>query len=191
MPTGDKSGRPAGVGNHGKLVLDFLPAADPVQRPNIQFITPDTPEQLAATRLIFREYAEQLGIDLCFQNFEAELAELPGEYDEPEGTLLLALVDGEVAGCCALRALDSVDYPNAGEMKRLYVRNAFRRFGLGRQLAEAILEAARVAGYSSVLLDTLDDMESARALYAELGFAEIPPYYHNPIPGAHYLKVDL
>ena len=90
-----------------------------MQRPNIQFITPDTPEQLAATRLIFREYAEQLGIDLCFQNFEAELAELPGEYDEPEGTLLLALVDGEVAGCCALRALDSVDYPNAGEMKRL------------------------------------------------------------------------
>ena len=84
-----------------------------------------------------------------------------------------------------------MDYPNAGEMKRLYVRNTFRRLGLGRQLAEAILDAARVAGYSSVLLDTLDDMESARALYAELGFSEIPPYYHNPIPGAHNLKVDL
>jgi putative acetyltransferase len=162
-----------------------------VQRPSIQFITPDTPAQLAATRLIFREYADQLGVDLCFQNFEGELADLPGEYDEPEGTLLLALVDGEVAGCCALRALDAVDYPNSSEMKRLYVRKPFRRFGLGRQLAEAILDAARVAGYHSVLLDTLDDMESARALYAELGFAEIPPYYHNPIAGAHYLKVDL
>ncbi|MGH8803834.1 MAG: GNAT family N-acetyltransferase, partial [Polaromonas sp.] len=104
-----------------------------MQRPSIQFITPATPEQLSATRLIFAEYAEQLGVDLCFQNFEAELAGLPGEYDAPEGALLLALVDGEVAGCCALRALDAVDYPNAGEMKRLYVRKAFRGFGLGRQ----------------------------------------------------------
>ncbi|MGH8830999.1 MAG: GNAT family N-acetyltransferase, partial [Polaromonas sp.] len=154
-----------------------------MQRPSIQFITPATPEQLSATRLIFTEYAEQLGVDLCFQNFEAELAGLPGEYDAPEGALLLALVDGEVAGCCALRALDAVDYPNAGEMKRLYVRKAFRGFGLGRQLAEAVLDGARVAGYHSVLLDTLDDMEAARALYTELGFVEIPPYYHNPIAG--------
>lgn len=160
-------------------------------RPSIQIITPDTPEQLAATRQIFSEYAEQLGIDLCFQNFEAELAGLPGEYCAPTGALLLALVDGEIAGCCALRALDSVDYPNAAEMKRLYVRKAFRRFGLGRQLVEAVLDAARMAGYHCVLLDTLDDMESARALYADLGFADIPPYYHNPVPGAHYLKVDL
>jgi len=162
-----------------------------VPQPTIQFITPASPEQLAAIRQIFIEYAEQLGIDLCFQNFEAELADLPGEYSVPTGSLLLALVDEEIAGCCGLRALDSVDYPNAAEMKRLYVRKAFRRFGLGRQLAETVLDAARVAGYHSVLLDTLDDMESARALYAELGFAAIPPYYHNPIPGAHYLKVDL
>ncbi|SFC80266.1 Ribosomal protein S18 acetylase RimI [Polaromonas sp. OV174] len=162
-----------------------------MQRPSIEFITPVTPEQLAATRQIFAEYAEQLGIDLCFQNFEAELADLPGEYEGPAGALLLALVDGEIAGCCALRAIASVDYPNAAEMKRLYVRKAFRRFGLGRQLAEAILDAARMAGYHSVLLDTLDDMETARTLYAELGFVEIPPYYHNPIAGAHYLKVDL
>ena len=105
--------------------------------------------------------------------------------------MLLALVDGEIAGCCGLRALDSVDYPNAAEMKRLYVRKAFRRFGLGRQLAEAMLDKSRMAGYQSVLLDTLDDMESARALYAELGFVDIPPYYHNPMSGAHYLKVDL
>ena len=160
-------------------------------RPNIQFITPDSPELLAATRQIFIEYATQLGVDLCFQNFDAELASLPGEYSEPRGGLLLALVDGELAGCCGLRALDSVDYPNAAEMKRLYVRKAFRRFGLGRQLAEATLDTARMAGYYSVLLDTLDDMESARALYAELGFTDIPPYYHNPVSGAHYLKVDL
>ncbi|MDB5868457.1 MAG: GCN5-related N-acetyltransferase [Polaromonas sp.] len=160
-------------------------------RPTIQLITPDSAEQLDAVRQIFTEYARQLGIDLCFQNFEAELAGLPGEYCEPSGALLLALVDGEPAGCCGLRALDSVDYPNAAEMKRLYVRKAFRRFGLGRQLAEAMLDAARIEGYRSVLLDTLDDMESARALYAELGFTQIPPYYHNPIPGAHYLKADL
>lgn len=159
--------------------------------PSIQLITPSTPEQLAAVRLLFTEYAEQLGIDLCFQNFEAELADLPGEYRAPNGALLLAMVDGELAGCCALRSINSVDYPNAAEMKRLFVRKAFRRFGLGRQLAEAVLEAARMAGYRSVLLDTLDDMESARALYAELGFTEIPPYYHNPIAGAHYLKADL
>ena len=162
-----------------------------MSRPTIQLITPDSPEHLDAIRQIFTEYAEQLGIDLCFQNFEAELADLPGEYSSPTGALLLALVDGDVAGCCGLRALDSVDYPNAAEMKRLFVRKAFRRFGLGRQLAEATLDAARVAGYHCVLLDTLDDMESARALYAELGFADIPPYYHNPIPGAHYLKADL
>jgi len=162
-----------------------------VSRPTIQLITPDSPEHLDAIRQIFTEYAEQLGIDLCFQNFEAELADLPGEYSSPTGALLLALVDGNVAGCCGLRALDSVDYPNAAEMKRLFVRKAFRRFGLGRQLAEATLDAARVAGYHCVLLDTLDDMESARALYAELGFADIPPYYHNPIPGAHYLKANL
>lgn len=160
-------------------------------RPSIQFITPTTPEQLAATRLLFDEYAAQLGIDLCFQNFQAELADLPGEYAAPDGTLLLALVDGELAGCCALRPLDSADYSNAGEMKRLFVRKAFRGFGLGRQLAETVLDAARLAGYHSVLLDTLDDMESARALYSELGFLEIPPYYHNPIAGVHYLKAEL
>jgi ribosomal protein S18 acetylase RimI-like enzyme len=166
-------------------------AANSVHRPSIQFITPDTPEWLAATRQIFTEYAEQLGVDLCFQNFEAELAGLPGDYADPAGALVLALVDGELAGCCALRGLVAVDYPNAGEMKRLFVRKRFRRLGLGRQLAEAMLDAARIAGYHCVLLDTLDDMESARALYADLGFLAIPPYYHNPIAGAHYLKMDL
>ena len=113
-----------------------------------------------------------------------------GRFDA-RGALLLAQVEGAIAGCCALRPLDTADYPNASEMKRLYVRKAFRGFGLGRELAEAMLDRARQAGYACVLLDTLDDMESARALYTDLGFEEIPPYYHNPLAGAHYLKVDI
>ena len=144
-----------------------------------------------ATRSIFQEYASSLQIDLAFQGFEEELATLPGEYAEPRGALLLAWVDGVLAGCCALRPLDTSDYTNAAEMKRLYVRPAFRGLGLGRQLTEGILDAARQAGYGCVLLDTLDDIESARALYEDLGFEDIPPYYHNPIAGAHYLKVNI
>ena len=154
-------------------------------------LTATGPEHLAVLRDLFQEYADSLSIDLCFQQFDTELATLPGEYADPRGALLLALVDGAPAGCCALRPLDTADYPNASEMKRLFVRKAFRGFGLGRQLAEATLDAARQRGYACVLLDTLDDMESARALYTDLGFAEIPPYYHNPIPGAHYLKADI
>lgn len=162
-----------------------------MKNPLIQFITPRTAQELEALRGIFREYAAQLQIDLCFQGFEAELAELPGEYAGPRGALLMAVHEGEPVGCCALRPLDTVDYANACEMKRLYVRPGFRGTGVGRQLAEAILDAARLAGYDCVLLDTLDDMESARALYQDLEFEEIPPYYHNPIEGAHYLKVNL
>ena len=158
--------------------------------PQIDLLTATAPSQLDTVREIFREYALGLGVDLCFQGFETELATLPGEYAPPRGALLLASVDGKLAGCCALRPMDTAHYPNAGEMKRLYVRKAFRGIGLGRQLAQAALDCARQAGYTSVLLDTLDDMEAARALYEDLGFAEIPPYYHNPIPGAHYLKVD-
>ncbi|MCB1987894.1 MAG: GNAT family N-acetyltransferase [Nitrospirota bacterium] len=159
--------------------------------PPVTLLTASGPDHLAVLRELFQEYAENLAVDLCFQQFDTELATLPGDYADPRGALLLALVDGEPAGCCALRPLDATDYPNASEMKRLYVRRAFRGFGLGRQLAEAALDAARQRGYACVLLDTLDDMESARALYTELGFVEIPPYYHNPIPGAHYLKVDI
>lgn len=152
---------------------------------------PQSASELAAAAMIFREYGDGLGVDLSFQGFEQELATLPGLYAAPRGTLLLAWVEGELAGCCALRPLDDVDVANAAEMKRLYVRPAFRRFGLGRLLAEAVLDAARQMGYSSVLLDTLDDMEAARALYEELGFVEVPPYYHSPIAGSHYLRVDL
>jgi len=157
----------------------------------VTLLTATGPEHLAVLRDLFQEYADSLSIDLCFQQFDTELATLPGEYADPRGALLLALVDGAPAGCCALRPLDSADYPNASEMKRLFVRKAFRGFGLGRQLAEATLDAARQRGYACVLLDTLDDMESARALYTDLGFTDIPPYYHNPIQGAHYLKVDI
>lgn len=159
--------------------------------PSIELFTPVSALDMEAVREIFLEYANSLNVDLCFQSFDAELAGLPGDYAGPRGALLLARVDGTVAGCCALRPMDSSDYPNASEMKRLYVRKAFRGFGLGRHLAEAILDEARRAGYSSVLLDTLDEMEAARALYEDLGFEEIPPYYHNPHAGAHYLKVDL
>ena len=162
-----------------------------VKAPLIRFITPVTSDEFNTLRSILREYADSLQIDLCFQGFGTELAELPGEYSEPRGALLMGLVDEALAGCCALRPLDSVDYPNACEMKRLYVRQDFRRSGLGRQLVEAMLDRARLAGYDCMLLDTLDDMESARSLYQDLGFEEIPPYYYNPIEGAHYLKVNL
>jgi len=159
--------------------------------PDIRLIPADGPEWLDGVRDIFREYAGSLAVDLAFQGFDEELASLPGRYIAPEGQLMLALVDGGIAGCGAFAPLHDADYPNACEMKRLYVRPAFRRFGLGRIIAQALLDDARRAGYSTMLLDTLDDMEAARELYATLGFHEIPPYYFNPIPGAHYLKADL
>jgi len=162
-----------------------------VDKPAIELVEPATPAELDATREVLREYAAGLGVDLCFQDFDSELAGLPGEYAAPGGALLLAYVDGQLAGCGALRALADVDYRNACEMKRLYVRRAFRGFGLGRVLAQALLDRAREAGYSNMLLDTLDDMEASRGLYESLGFEEIPPYYFNPIPGAHYLRADL
>lgn len=157
----------------------------------IQLLVPQTATDFAAARDILREYAHSLPVDLSFQHFEQELGALPGDYAAPRGTLLLAWVDGQVAGCCGLRPLDTVDEPNACEMKRLYVRPAFRRLGLGRQLAEAIMDSARLAGYAAILLDTLDEMEAARTLYEDLGFIEIPPFYHSPIAGAHYLKAEL
>ena len=162
-----------------------MPLAD------IRLQAPDSSALLDATRELFTEYAQALGIDLCFQNFEAELASLPGDYAAPQGCLLLAFVDGDLAGCGGLRPLGDVDYANACEMKRLYVRPAFRRFGLGRLLTQALIDSAAQAGYSVMLLDTLDEMEAARGLYESLGFVEVPPYYFNPIPGAHYLKVEL
>lgn len=159
--------------------------------PAIEIVEASTPAQLQDARLLIGEYAAQLGVDLAFQDFDAELAGLPGDYAAPGGVVLLAGVDGVLAGCGAFRPLPGVDYPNACEMKRLYVRRAFRRFGLGRLLAQRLMDRAFEAGYSTMLLDTLDDMEAARHLYVALGFEEIPPYYYNPLPGAHYLKVEL
>jgi ribosomal protein S18 acetylase RimI-like enzyme len=159
----------------------------------VQFrlVEPDSAELFDAARLIFREYADSLEVDLCFQGFDAELANLPGDYAPPDGALLLAYADDQLAGCVAMRRLTDVDHANACEMKRLFVRRAFRRFGLGRQLAQALMDRAAAAGYSTMLLDTLNEMETARELYASLGFEEVAPYYFNPIPGAHYLKASL
>jgi ribosomal protein S18 acetylase RimI-like enzyme len=159
--------------------------------PQIRLVAVRTAEDAAAARDIFEEYAASLDVDLDFQDFDTELMTLPGEYGEEGGQLLLAYCDDELAGCGALRSIEDVDYANACEMKRLYVRKPFRRFGLGRMLAQALMDQARQAGYSVMLLDTLDDMEAARELYATLGFHEIPPYYYSPIAGAHYLKAHL
>jgi putative acetyltransferase len=153
--------------------------------------TPQAPEELAELAALLREYALTLSVNLGFQNFDEELKQLPGEYAEPRGALVTAWVDGQLAGCCALRPLDSADYPMACEMKRLFIRPAYRGIGLGRQLTEWMLDTARAKGYACVLLDTLSDMEAARALYEDLGFVEIPPYYHNPIAGAHYLMARI
>lgn len=159
--------------------------------PAIHIHVAERPHQLDQVHHLFLEYQASLGMDLEFQGFTAELQGLPGDYQSPHGTLLLANVDDQAAGCCAMRPLPGSDYTNACEMKRLYVRPAYRGLGLGRLLVEHTLMQARQAGYDHVLLDTLDDMEAARALYQEMGFVEVAPYYHNPLPGAHYLMAAL
>jgi putative acetyltransferase len=159
--------------------------------PQIELVDADDPALLAAARELFREYAGALTVDLCFQGFETELATLPGDYVPPHGALLVALVDGAPAGCGAFRPLPEADDAGACEMKRLFVRPAFRRLGLGRTLAQALMDRATQAGHAVMLLDTLDEMGSARGLYASLGFVEVAPYYYNPIPGAHYLRAVL
>jgi len=168
-----------------------MAAATRMGAPEVRLVAADAPLLIEAARELFREYAQSLRVDLCFENFGDELAQLPGEYAAPSGYLALGLVDGELAACGAMRPLRDVDYANACEMKRLYVRPAFRRFGLGRALAQSLLDEARLAGYSVMLLDTLDEMEAARELYASLGFEEIVPYYFSPIAGSHYLKAQL
>lgn len=159
--------------------------------PAIRLLEPDSAAWIERARELMREYARGLGVDLCFQHFDAELAALPGDYAPPRGLLLLALVGDEVAACGALRPLPGVACANACEMKRLYVRPAFRRYGLGRILARALIDRATAAGYAAMLLDTLDEMDAARGLYRSLGFEEVAPYYRNPIPGTHYLKLVL
>jgi ribosomal protein S18 acetylase RimI-like enzyme len=148
----------------------------------------DSPADLATARSLFREYADSIGVDLCFQDFETELATLPGAYRPPRGALLLAERRGEAAGCVALRPLEP---PAVAELKRLYVRPSARGAGLGAALTEAALETARAAGYARIRLDTLPTMAAAQALYRRLGFREVAPYRLNPIPGALYMERDL
>ncbi len=175
-----------------RATLDAQASKDDASNPpHISLVAPQSADDFDAVRQVFRDYAESLNVDLCFQDFEQELERLPQVYAPPQAGLLMACVDGALAGCGGFRALLDADHVNACEMKRLYVKREFRRFGLGRLLAQALMDAASQAGYSSMLLDTLDDMEAARGLYESLGFVEVPPYYFNPIPGAHYLKVDL
>ena len=144
-------------------------------------------EEVAQARILFREYEASLGVDLCFQNFEAELADLPGAYAPPSGALLLAHCEGVTAGCVALRRLEE----GVCEMKRLYLRVQFQGRGFGRALAEAIIAQARRIGYRRMRLDTLPSMTRAIPLYRSLGFYDIPPYTRNPIEGTLYLEKRL
>lgn len=145
--------------------------------------------QMAET--LFRAYAASVAQPQCFEGFDAELRRLPELYGPPLSGLVLAMRDGEALGCCAFRVRPDTDHVNACEMKRLYVNPSYRSHGIGHRLVHHVMESARVCGYSCMLLDTLSEMETARALYEQVGFFEIPPYAPTPIPGAHHLKVML
>jgi putative acetyltransferase len=153
----------------------------------IKLVQAHTPDSVPEVRTLFKEYEASLGIDLCFQNFAAELAELPGDYAPPYGRLLLARLDRQTAGCVALRKIDD----EICEMKRLYVRSEFRGKGVGRALVDAILNEARKIGYRRMRLDTLPSMKEAIALYQSLRFRAIAPYRLNPVEGALFLELDL
>jgi putative acetyltransferase len=145
-------------------------------------------EDIDLARRLFEEYAAALNISLCFQNFDAELATLPGDYAPPKGRLLLAFDENQLAGCVALRALST----DVCEMKRLYLRPEVRSRGFGRELAERIIEEARKIGYKVMRLDTLPGMmDRALALYRSLGFTQIEPYYKNPVEGATFMELQL
>jgi GNAT superfamily N-acetyltransferase len=147
-----------------------------------------TPSDLETARTLFREYERFLGVDLCFQNFEEELATLPGRYAPPQGRLLLAQVGEQAAGCVALRPLQEA---GVCEMKRLFVRSAYRGRGGGRGLATRIIHEATALDYAVMRLDTLDTLDPAMRLYSELGFRRCAPYYANPLPGVVYWERAL
>ena len=154
----------------------------------MQLIQATNPDEIALARQLFEEYASWLEISLCFQNFDKELEGLPGQYAPPHGQLLLAFEDEQLAGCIALRPLPHM----ACEMKRLYVRPAFRGRGLGRKLVAAILDEAKGIGYERMRLDTLPGkMDQALAMYRRFGFREIEPYYENPVAGATFMELTL
>src|SRR5579863_5475762 len=153
----------------------------------LQITEVKTPEHVETARNLFREYADSLGFDISFQNFEKELAELPGDYAPPDGRLYLALEGARPAGCIALRKITADDC----EMKRFYVCPLFRGKGVGKRLAAAIIGEARQMGYKRMLLDTVPSMKRAIVLYRALGFKPIPPYRHNPIPGASFMELIL
>jgi ribosomal protein S18 acetylase RimI-like enzyme len=153
-----------------------------------EFIHVRSAEDIQHARTLFKEYEAWLQVDLCFQSFEKELAELPGKYAPPAGRLLLAVGNGKLVGCVALRKIGE----GTCEIKRLYLRQGFRGLGLGRQLAETIINAAKEIGYERMRLDTLPPkMDDAIKLYRSLGFKEIEPYYNNPVPGAKFMELDL
>jgi ribosomal protein S18 acetylase RimI-like enzyme len=143
--------------------------------------------EIAQIRALLLEYQASLDVDLGFQGFAHEVAELPGSYSPPSGRLLLARVDGRVCGCVALQPISS----EVCEMKRLYVRPACRGSGLGRLMAGRLLDEARAIGYRKICLDTLPSMTRAAAMYEALGFEEIPPYRHNPVPGTRFMALSL
>jgi GNAT superfamily N-acetyltransferase len=154
----------------------------------VKFIQAASSEEIQQARALFREYETWIETDLCFQNFEKELAELPGRYAPEDGRLLLAFFKDELAGCVALRRLDE----DTCEMKRLFLRPAFQGKGLGRQLAEKIIDEAREMGYSKMRLDTIPGkMDNAIELYRSFGFREIAAYTNNPVPGAIFMELEL
>ncbi len=145
------------------------------------------PDDRAIVAALFREYIASLAEDISFQNVDDELASLPGKYARPTGVVLIARDGAEAAGAVAYRMVE----PGVCEMKRLYVRPAYRGVGLGRELATELIEDARAQGYRTMLLDTLASMGAARALYRDLGFKPVAPYYDNPLPGVMYMALDL
>ncbi|MFZ4620629.1 MAG: GNAT family N-acetyltransferase [Bacteroidota bacterium] len=154
----------------------------------IQLIPVTTAEQIATIRTLFLEYQQWLNFSLCFQGFDKELAGLPGKYAPPAGRLYLAEFEGTIAGCIALRPMEE---SGVCEMKRLFVREEFRGKGIGKFLTKTILSDAVEIGYRTMRLDTLQRMETARALYKNLGFTEVPAYYHNPLESVIYMELAL